>query len=68
MSSMKKGFAFATIAAPVVIGASGSEGSPDVLSGNTVQIPINIPVNLCGNTVNVIALLNPAFGQSCVNA
>ncbi|MGW7178946.1 chaplin family protein, partial [Streptomyces xanthophaeus] len=25
-------------------------------------------VNVCGNTVNVIGLLNPAFGNTCVNA
>lgn len=50
-------------------GATGAAvHSPGVLSGNLVQIPIHIPVNLCGNTVDVIALLNPAFGQTCVNA
>ncbi|MER5862386.1 chaplin [Kitasatospora sp. NPDC002040] len=43
-------------------------GSPGVLSGNNVQVPVHIPVNLCGNTVDVIGLLNPAFGNSCVNA
>ncbi|MEV8413720.1 chaplin [Streptomyces niveus] len=42
--------------------------SPGVLSGNLVQIPVHIPVNLCGNTINVIGLLNPAFGNTCVNA
>ncbi|PIB05530.1 chaplin family protein, partial [Streptomyces sp. HG99] len=25
------------------------------------------PVNACGNTVNVIGLLNPAAGNACVN-
>lgn len=49
-------------------GASGAAiGSPGVLSGNVIQVPIHIPVNLCGNTVNVIALLNPAFGNTCAN-
>ncbi|MFJ2753664.1 chaplin [Streptomyces sp. NPDC087297] len=78
MSAVKKSFAIATIAAVVVIGAAGlagadsgaegaAENSPGVLSGNTVQIPIHIPLNLCGNTVNVIALLNPAFGNTCSN-
>ncbi|MFG2985230.1 chaplin [Streptomyces sp. NPDC048258] len=43
-------------------------GSPGVLSGNLLQVPVDVPVNLCGNTVNVIALLNPAFGNTCVNA
>ncbi|NNN35654.1 chaplin [Streptomyces sp. S3(2020)] len=42
-------------------------GSPGVLSGNVVQVPVHIPINVCGNTVNVIALLNPAFGNTCVN-
>ncbi|MFC9329659.1 chaplin [Kitasatospora sp. NPDC057015] len=43
-------------------------GSPGVLSGNLVQVPVNVPVNLCGNTVDVIGALNPAFGNSCANA
>jgi hypothetical protein len=49
-------------------GAEGSAvGSPGVLSGNVIQVPIHVPVNVCGNTVDVIALLNPAFGNSCAN-
>ena len=58
------------MAAPAFADA-GAEGaavhSPGVLSGNVVQVPVHIPVNVCGNTVNVIALLNPAFGNTCVN-
>ncbi|MEV8031885.1 chaplin [Streptomyces sp. NPDC086182] len=50
---------------------SGVEGaavnSPGVLSGNVVQVPVHIPVNVCGNTVDVVGLLNPAFGNACVN-
>ncbi|MDX2523639.1 chaplin [Streptomyces europaeiscabiei] len=42
-------------------------GSPGVLSGNIVQVPVNVPVNLCGNSINVVGLLNPAFGNVCVN-
>ncbi|MFD1831583.1 chaplin [Streptomyces desertarenae] len=49
-------------------GAAGAAvGSPGVVSGNVVQVPIHIPVNACGNTVSVIGLLNPAFGNYCVN-
>ncbi|TXJ79235.1 chaplin [Streptomyces lavendulae] len=49
-------------------GAQGAAvGSPGVLSGNVIQVPIDIPVNVCGNTVDVIGLLNPAFGNACVN-
>ncbi|MFI6121794.1 chaplin [Streptomyces sp. NPDC051064] len=42
-------------------------GSPGVGSGNAVQVPVHVPVNLCGNTVDVIGLLNPAFGNTCAN-
>lgn len=42
--------------------------SPGVLSGNNIQVPVHVPVNVCGNTINVIGLLNPAAGNTCVNA
>ncbi|MBB1242139.1 MULTISPECIES: chaplin ChpH [Streptomyces] len=42
-------------------------GSPGVLSGNVIQVPVHVPVNVCGNTVSVIGLLNPTFGNTCVN-
>ncbi|MEU4796324.1 chaplin [Streptomyces sp. NPDC023327] len=49
-------------------GAQGSAvNSPGVLSGNLLQVPVHVPVNICGNTVNVVGLLNPAFGNQCVN-
>ncbi|MFF5786642.1 chaplin [Streptomyces sp. NPDC012693] len=49
-------------------GAQGAAvGSPGVGSGNTVQLPVHAPVNVCGNTVNVVGLLNPAFGNGCAN-
>jgi hypothetical protein len=49
-------------------GAQGAAvGSPGVLSGNVVQVPVHIPVNVCGNTISVIGLLNPAFGNTCAN-
>ncbi|MEU1332432.1 chaplin [Streptomyces sp. NPDC005865] len=50
---------------------AGAQGaavkSPGVVSGNVVQVPVHVPVNACGNTVSVIGLLNPAFGNACVN-
>ncbi|MEE1785811.1 chaplin [Kitasatospora sp. NPDC059722] len=49
-------------------GAEGvAAGSPGVISGNQIQIPVHIPVNLCGNSVDVIGALNPAFGNHCAN-
>ncbi|MFI9046643.1 chaplin [Streptomyces sp. NPDC053427] len=45
-----------------------AKGSPGVLSGNVVQVPIDIPINVCGNTIGIpFALLSPAFGNICVN-
>ncbi|GAA2232368.1 chaplin ChpH [Streptomyces amakusaensis] len=50
-------------------GAQGAAvGSPGVISGNAVQVPVHIPVNVCGNTIDVVGLLNPAFGNTCVNS
>ncbi|WP_240656868.1 chaplin [Streptomyces sp. V2] len=41
--------------------------SPGVVSGNVIQVPVHVPVNAVGNSVNVIGLLNPAFGNTGVN-
>ncbi|MFD0293257.1 chaplin ChpH [Streptomyces sp. NPDC127118] len=50
-------------------GAQGAAvGSPGVISGNNIQVPIHVPVNVCGNTISVIGLLNPTFGNTCINA
>ncbi len=76
---MKKTAAVIAGTAAVLLGGAGiasadagaeglAAGSPGVLSGNLIQVPVHVPVNVCGNTVNVIALLNPAFGNTCVNA
>ncbi|MGW7001299.1 chaplin [Streptomyces sp. NPDC054933] len=43
-------------------------GSPGVLSGNVLQVPIDIPINACGNTINLPGFLNPTFGNTCINA
>jgi LPXTG-motif cell wall-anchored protein len=57
--------------APGSHGHSGSsahgvaQGSPGVGSGNNAQAPVDVPVNVCGNSVDVIALLNPVFGNRC---
>ncbi|GHE76577.1 small membrane protein [Streptomyces longispororuber] len=49
-------------------GAQGAAvNSPGVASGNVVQIPVHVPVNACGNTISVVGVLNPAFGNYCVN-
>lgn len=73
----KTAVTIAAAGAVLVLGAGGAQadswangaavGSPGVLSGNLIQVPIHIPVNVCGNSVNVIGALNPAFGNFCYN-
>ncbi|MEU1014767.1 chaplin [Streptomyces sp. NPDC005900] len=49
-------------------GAGGTAvGSPGVVSGNVIQVPVHVPVNVCGNTIDVVGLLNPVSGNKCVN-
>ncbi|MEV8456765.1 chaplin [Streptomyces sp. NPDC052095] len=60
--AMTGGYAFADASAD-----GAAVGSPGVGSGNTVQVPVHVPVNVCGNTVDVVGLLNPAFGNECAN-
>ncbi|MEU6896281.1 chaplin [Streptomyces sp. NPDC046557] len=78
MSRITKTVAVTASAAALLAGGAGlaaadataegaAIGSPGVLSGNVVQVPIHIPINVCGNTVNVVGLLNPAFGNVCIN-
>lgn len=63
------GAAFATNDGPGGAGAIGvAKGSPGVVSGNVIQVPIQLPINLCGNSIDIVGLLNPTFGNTCVNA
>ncbi|MER7843312.1 chaplin [Kitasatospora sp. NPDC096077] len=78
MRNLKKAAALSLAATGLVLGAAGgafassgaqgvAAGSPGVLSGNQIQIPVHIPVNVCGNSIGLISILNPAFGNSCAN-
>ncbi|MET9451961.1 chaplin [Streptomyces cinerochromogenes] len=78
MSRIAKGLVLTSAAVAAVAGGAGvasadagagavAANSPGVLSGNAIQVPIHIPINVCGNTVDIIGLLNPAFGNTCVN-
>ncbi|AOT60192.1 MULTISPECIES: chaplin [Streptomyces] len=78
MSRIAKAAVLTSAVAASVAGAAGvanadagahgaAVGSPGVLSGNVLQVPVHIPVNLCGNTIDIIGLLNPAFGNVCIN-
>ncbi|MBT2442302.1 chaplin [Streptomyces sp. ISL-36] len=80
MNKLKKAAALTMIAGGIVAAGAGvasahgadAQGqalnSPGVASGNLVQVPVHVPVNVSGNTANVIGLLNPAFGNSAVNS
>ncbi|MFE3516640.1 chaplin [Streptomyces sp. NPDC059166] len=82
MKKLKKAAAVTMIAGGLVAAGAGAAsaaghggagahgqaaGSPGVVSGNLVQVPVSVPVNVVGNTVDVIGLLNPAFGNHGVN-
>ncbi|MGQ4415224.1 chaplin [Streptomyces sp. SAS_269] len=80
MKNLKKAAAVAMVAGGLVAAGAGmasatdgtwagsvAQGSPGVVSGNVVQAPVHVPVNAVGNSVNVIGLLNPAFGNLGIN-
>ncbi|MER5362840.1 chaplin [Streptomyces sp. NPDC002785] len=81
MKNLKKAAAVTMIAGGIIAAGAGAASatghgagahgaathSPGVASGNVVQVPVHIPVNVVGNTVNVIGLLNPAFGNFGLN-
>ncbi|MCA6095378.1 chaplin [Streptomyces cinnamoneus] len=80
MKNMKKaaavtlavgGLALAGAGAASAHGGHGADGvaknSPGVVSGNVVQVPVEVPVNVCGNTISVVGLFNTAAGNTCVN-
>ncbi|MEV4948868.1 chaplin [Streptomyces sp. NPDC053755] len=80
MNNLKKAAALTMVAGGIVAAGAGvasahggahahgqALNSPGVASGNLVQAPVHVPVNVSGNTVNVIGLLNPAFGNGALN-
>ena len=81
MNSIAKKAALAVVAAGLAAGASAGAASatpgadadgvaantPGVGSGNLVQAPVHVPVNVTGNSVNVIGALNPTFGNASAN-
>ncbi|QDQ10274.1 chaplin [Streptomyces spectabilis] len=75
---MKKTMAVVLGTGALVMGAAGlasadagamgaAENSPGFISGNAIQVPVHVPINFCGNSLNFIGVLNPAFGNTCVN-
>lgn len=81
MKNLKKAAAVTMVAGGLIAAGAGmasatdgshadgkAVGSPGVASGNLVQAPVHIPVNAVGNSVNVIGVLNPAFGNLGINS
>ncbi|MGW1025450.1 chaplin [Streptomyces sp. NPDC002577] len=60
--------ATAGVAAADADATGGTVNSGGIGSGNVVQVPVHIPVNVCGNTISVIGVLNPAFNNTCINS
>ncbi|MET8081652.1 chaplin ChpE [Streptomyces sp. NPDC001668] len=80
MKNLKKAAAVTMVAGGLIAAGAGmasatdgahadgkAVGSPGVVSGNLVQAPVHVPVNAVGNSVNVIGVLNPAFGNLGLN-
>ncbi|MET7734546.1 chaplin ChpE [Streptomyces sp. NPDC005402] len=81
MKNLKKAAAVTMVAGGLIAAGAGmasatdgshadgkAVGSPGVVSGNLVQAPVHVPVNAVGNSVNVIGVLNPAFGNLGLNS
>jgi hypothetical protein len=78
VKNLKKAAAITMIVGGVLVTGAGAAsangvdahsttvGSRGILSGNVIQVPVHVPVNACGNTVNVVGAMNPSFGNSCV--
>ncbi|WP_208036538.1 chaplin [Streptomyces cyanogenus] len=80
MKNLKKAAAVTMVAGGLVAAGAGLASahggghatgeaacSPGIASGNLVQAPVHVPVNAVGNSVNVIGVLNPTFGNNGLN-
>ena len=82
MKTLKKAAAVTLVAGGLVAAGAGlasatthhdadahgkAVNSPGVVSGNLIQVPVDVPVNAVGNTVTVIGGLNPAFANHGFN-
>ncbi|GHH04302.1 chaplin [Streptomyces lanatus] len=79
MKNLKKAAAVTMVAGGLLAAGAGmasatdahaegkAVGSPGIASGNLVQAPVHVPVNISGNSVNVVGIMNPAFGNLAVN-
>lgn len=72
----KRGLALAAATSGLVLGTAGIAAadataagevshSGGIVAGNQIQVPANVPINLCGDQVNVIAALNLNAPAKC---
>ncbi|MEU3727598.1 chaplin [Streptomyces sp. NPDC031705] len=75
---IRTAIAATVLAAAGILGATGSAvadvtaeglayGSPGVLSGNVIQVPLHAPISACGNSIGLIGLVGGTAGNTCVN-
>ncbi|MEV6319361.1 chaplin [Streptomyces sp. NPDC051776] len=79
MMNFKKAAAVTLLAGGLVAAGAGAASaaganaqseaafSPGIGSGNVIQAPVHVPVNVAGNTVNVIGVGNTAFDNYAAN-
>ncbi|MDF3293594.1 MULTISPECIES: chaplin [Streptomyces] len=79
MFNLKKAAAVSALAGGIALVGAGAASaccpqahgeavkSPGVLSGNLVQVPVKVPVNVNGDTINVVGIGNSAFDNHSVN-
>jgi hypothetical protein len=53
---------FATTAAQ----ADPDPGADSASLSGQINIPLHPPINLCSNTIDIVALLNPSAGNTCI--
>jgi len=48
-----------------VVGNIVGNGNIPILSGNNVQIPVQVPVDICGNAVGLLSFANASLLGRC---
>ena len=77
--SIRKSFVAAAFAAVAILGTAGTAAasgadaiggasdSPGLLSGNNIQTPVNLGLNVCGDNTGILSALLETEGTVCVN-
>ena len=60
VGAMIAGVAAVTMLGGPALADTNTSGDFGLGSGNQVQVPINVPVNVCGNSVGILGVANSA--------